>query len=236
MLLRDYREVAQNPDKLIETHLNLARRIAWHIHGRVGKRVEIEDLLQVAYTGLMDAARRYVAQPGVNFAAYAGIRIRGALMDHLRSAASHTRGAMQMQARLRAAHHRLEQNLFRQPTEQEVAQHLGITLDELSRWRTEIDAGRKSSLDEVYTDHSMIFRDTAPNAEDRLAQDMLKRQLREAVTKLPEREALVLQLYFVEEMNVYEVAEVLGVTTGRVSQIKKAAIERLRRLINPDDD
>jgi len=234
MMLRDYRDFAQTPDRLIETHLNLARRIAWHMHARVGKRLEIDDLLQVAYSGLMDAARRYVAQPGVTFAAYAGIRIRGALLDHLRSIAGQARAALQMQGKISQAEQRLSQKFLRQPSEAEIADHLEITAEDLARWRAEIDSGQESSLDEIYTDHSMLFRDNAPSAEDRLGQDMLKRRLREAVTQLPEREALVLQLYFVEEMNVYEVAEVLKVTTGRVSQIKKAAIERLRKVLAED--
>lgn len=231
MLPRAYRETVQAPEKLVESHLNLARRIAWHTHGRVGKRVDIDDLLQVAYMGLMDAAQRYVAQPGTPFSAYAGIRIRGALMDHLRALSGQARGTLQMQSRIRAAQQRLEQSLMRQPTEAELAKEMEITADELAGWRMEFDVNQQKSLDEVYTDHSLIFRDRAPSAEDNLAQEMLKRQLREGVASLPEREALVLQLYYVEELNVYEVAEVLKVSTGRVSQIKKSAIDRLRRIM-----
>jgi len=235
MLPRAYRETSQSPDKLVETHLNLARRIAWHIHGRVGKRVEIDDLLQVAYMGLMDAAQRYVVQPGTPFSAYAGIRIRGALMDHLRALSGQTRGAHQMQSKIRAVEHRLEQGLMRRASDAEIAADMGLTPDELAHWRMEFDMHQQKSLDEVYTDHSMIFRDRAPSAEDNLAHDMLKRQLRDGVASLPEREALVLQLYFVEELNVYEIAEVLKVTTGRVSQIKKAAVGRLRQILQERD-
>jgi RNA polymerase sigma factor for flagellar operon FliA len=80
----------------------------------------------------------------------------------------------------------------------------------------------------------MLFRDHAPSAEDRLTQDRMKRLLAQAIGNLPEREAMVLQLYYVEELNVYEIAEVLKVTTGRVSQIKKAAVERLRTMISAE--
>ena len=235
MLPRAYRETTQTPEKLVESHLNLARRIAWHIHGRVGKRVEIDDLLQVAYMGLMDAAQRYVVQPGTPFSAYAGIRIRGALMDHLRTLTGQARGTLQMQSKIRNTEQRLEQSLMRRPSEAEVAKAMSMTADTLAHWRMECDVSQQKSLDEVYTDHSLIFRDKAPGAEDTLAQEMLKRQLRESVASLPEREALVLQLYFVEELNVYEIAEILKVTTGRVSQIKKAAIERLRRILHDRD-
>lgn len=234
MLPRTYPEQAPTPEKLVEAHLDLARRIAWHIHMRVGRRVEIEDLLQVAYMGLMDAAQRYVAQPGTPFASYAGIRIRGAVMDHLRQLAGQTRGVLKMQARLRAVEQRLEQSLMRHPEEVEIAEALEMTPEALAHWRNEIDSGRHQSIDDVYTDHSMLFRDQAPSAEDRLTEDRMKRMLAQAIARLPEREAMVLQLYYVEELNVYEIGEVLKVTTGRVSQIKKAAVERLRGMLGTE--
>jgi RNA polymerase sigma factor (sigma-70 family) len=87
------------------------------------------------------------------------------------------------------------------------------------------------SLDEVYTDHSLLFQDVTPSPEEATHQSQLRKMLAKAISKLPEREALVLQLYYVEKLNVYEVAAVLGVTTGRVSQIKRAAIERAHSLI-----
>lgn len=87
------------------------------------------------------------------------------------------------------------------------------------------------SLDEVYTDHSLLFQDVTPSPEEATHQSQLRTMLRKAISKLPEREALVLQLYYVEELNVYEVAAILDVTTGRVSQIKRAAIERPISLI-----
>jgi RNA polymerase sigma factor FliA len=235
MPLRAYAEQAPTPEQLAESHLNLARRIAWHVHGRVGPRVEIEDLLQAAHIGLIEAARRFVPQPGVPFAAYAGIRIRGAVMDHLRLLSQRARGTMHMQSRIRDAERRLEQALMRRPTDPELAADLSIPVEEFARWRMEIDAGQTHSLDEVYTDQSMLFRDAAPGAEEAMERKMLQRQLRDAIARLPEREALVLQLYYVEELNIFEVAEVLKVTTGRVSQIKKAAVERLRRFIDESD-
>lgn len=143
-----------------------------------------------------------------------------------------TRGAIRMQSRLRQSEKRLEQSLLRQPTEAELANDLKIAPDELARWRSEIDTAEMVSIEDIYTDHSILFRDTGPDIEERLTQATRKRMLAEAIGKLPEREALVLQLYYVEELNIYEVAEILGVTTGRVSQIKKAAMQRLSALIN----
>lgn len=231
MLPRGYPDKAPNPETLVATHTDLARKIAWHMHGRVGRRVEIDDLLQVAYMGLLDAARRYEVQPGTPFAAYAGIRIRGALTDYLRGLAGMTRAALRMQARLRQSEQRLEQTLLRRPTEDEIATDLHITRDELSRWRSDAETNATASIDDIYSDHSLVFSDSAPGAEDRLMQETRKRLMTDAIAQLPEREALVLQLYYVEELNVYEVAAALQVTTGRVSQIKKAALTRLRGMM-----
>lgn len=228
MLARTYAESAPTPEKLVHSHLNLVRKIAWHLHGRVGRRIEIDDLLQVGYLGLLDAAQRYVAQPGVTFGAYAAIRIRGSIIDHLRASSSLCRATISMQQKITAATHKLEQQLMRAPSAPELAAALEIPLTELERWKSELGAGQLHSLDEIYTDHSLLFNDHAPSVEDKLQQDGMKRMLREALGELPEREAMVLQLYYVEELNVYEIAEILGVTTGRVSQIKKAAVERLR--------
>lgn len=231
MLPRAYPNSAPCPDKLVATHYDLARKIAWHVHGRVGRRVEIDDLLQVAYLGLLDAARRYKVKTEIPFAAYASIRIRGALMDHLRGLAGMARGALRMQSRLRSAEQRLEQSLQRHPTEVEVASELQLAPEELSRWRSEIDVGSFTSIDDVYTDHSIMFRDHSPDIEEKMTLATRKGLLQSAISELPEREAMVLQLYYVEELNVYEVGAILGVTTGRVSQIKKSAMERLRKLM-----
>lgn len=224
--------MASGPKTIEQAHLDLVRKIAWHFHGRVGQRVEIDDLLQVGYLGLLDASRRYVPQPGVTFAAYAAIRIRGAIVDYLRSASNLCRATIQVQRKVEAASRKLEQRLMRAPSEAEIAQALDMTPQELARQRAETGAGQVMSLDDVYTDHSLIFRDGNVSAEDRLELGEMKRNLARAVRELPEREQLVIQLYYVEELNVYEVAEVLGVTTGRVSQIKKSAVTHLREAMD----
>lgn len=235
MLAHGY-DVTPPANELAEAHLNLVRKIAWHFHGRVGHRVEIDDLLQVGYLGLLDAAKRYAPQPGVTFAAYAAIRIRGAIVDYLRSASTLCRATIQTHRRIQAATQRLEHRLMRAPTEAELATELQMPADALAHARAQIGAGEIGSIDDIYSDHSLMFSDTGHSAEDQMEQDDMRRLLAGAIARLPEREALVLQLYYVEEMNVYEVAAVLGVTTGRVSQIKKAAMTRLRDDINRMQD
>ena len=231
MLARRYPEQTPSPDRLVQAHMDLVRKIAWHLHGRVGRMAEIDDMLQVGYMGLVDAAQRYTPRQGATFAAYAAIRIRGSIIDFLRASSSLCRATIVMQQKMRAATLKLEQQLMRAPEKAELAAEMGITLTELEDWNTQFGASQIKSLDEVYTDHSMLFSDGARSVEDKMQNDEMRRLLRRALEKLPQREALVLQLYFVEELNVYEIAEILGVTTGRVSQIKKSAVTRLRELI-----
>lgn len=228
LISRGYPEQSVSPERLVISHMNLVRKIAWHMHGRVGRMVEIDDLLQVGYIGLVDASQRYVPKQGVSFAAYAKIRIRGSIVDFLRSNSSMCRATIAMHQKVKLATAKLEQELMRTATVEEIAANLGMEPGELAEWQTQFATRQISSLDEVYSDHSMLFRDSSQSAEDSIQQDELKGLLRLSLSDLPEREALVLQLYYVEELNIYEIAEILGVTTGRVSQIKKSAVERLR--------
>jgi RNA polymerase sigma factor for flagellar operon FliA len=122
----------------------------------------------------------------------------------------------------------LEQKLQRAPSEGEVAELLGLTPDELRKWQQAFEANLHQSLDEMHDAHSIWFVSKEANPEESLSNQEMKRGLRDQLANLSEREALVMQLYYVEELNVYEIAEVLGVTTGRVSQIKKSAIGNLR--------
>ncbi|MFC7703615.1 sigma-70 family RNA polymerase sigma factor [Plastorhodobacter daqingensis] len=223
-----YPEGRLDPEALVTRHMELVRRVAWHIHGRVGHAAEIDDLLQAGYIGLVDASHRYVRRDGVSFASYAAIRIRGAIIDHLRRNSNLCRTTIAMHQRAVAAQRRLEQRLQRIPTNVEIAAELELDPEEYSRWAQAFEANSTQSLDAVYSDQSPAFEAAGGTPEDALGRSETAAALRAALATLPEREAMVLQLYYVEELNVYEIAAVLGVTTGRVSQIKKAAVDRLR--------
>ena len=232
IVTKGYAEQQISPDKLVAENMHIVRKIAWHMFGRVGRIVEIDDLLQVGYMGLIDASRRYQPKAGASFASYAAIRVRGSIVDFLRDNANVCRSTITMQQKVRAAIGKLEQNLMRAPTPEEIAEELKIPVGELEEWNARFAASQIKSLDELYTDQSKLFSDNQKTVEERLQHQQMKVLLRRALGQLPEREAMLLQLYYVEELNVYEIAKVLGVTTGRVSQIKKAAVERLRKFIN----
>lgn len=187
--------------------------------------------MQAGYLGLVDASRRYSAREGVTFAAYAAIRVRGSIIDCLRRNSNLCRTTISMQQKVRAAERDLEIEHQRTPTPEELSEKMEMTLEELQNWQARFQASRVKSLDEVYTDHSILFQDFTPSPEEATYQSQMRGMLRKAISKLPEREARVLQLYYVTELNVYEVAAILDVTTGRISQIKRAAIECALSLI-----
>lgn len=236
MLRRGYIEQSAIPADLVGTHLELVRRIAHHVHGRVRGAVEVEELIQVGYLGLVEASQKYERREGVNFDAYASIRIRGAIVDFLRRNSNLCRTTIAMRQRVMAAQSQLARKLQRDPLPAEVANELQIGVEELDRWTQAFQANVHHSLDEAYDEYSIWFASDGNNPEQQLAESQLKAALRAALGRLPEREALVLQLYYVEELNVYEIAEVLGVTTGRVSQIKKAAIGHIRAMLQTAAD
>ena len=230
-----YLEQKPDVEELITGHMELVRRIAWQMHGRVHASVEVEDLVQIGYYGLVLAAQNYTVQEGASFTSYAGLRIRGSIVDHLRKNSNLCRTTIQMQQRAKKVEHQLQMQLGRSPTSEEVAEKLGITDEEMMDWEQAFQANVHQSLDSVYDDFSIWFVSPENTPEENMSDGQLREILKTALRTLPEREALVIQLYYVEELNVYEIAEVLEVTTARVSQIKKAAIGRLRNFIQDMD-
>ena len=235
MDIKTYSETPKNINALIENNMGLVRKIAWHMHGRVKSAVEIEDLIQIGMYGLVTAAQNYVVKEGVSFASYAGIRIRGEIVDHLRRNSNLCRTTIQMQQKYNISFEKLSRQLQREPKNNEIAKDMGLEASELDNWEQAFAANTHQSLDSVYDEFSIWFASNDQSPEDELSETELRETLVEALKTLPEREAMLVQLYYVEELNVYEIAEVLEITTGRVSQIKKSAISRLREFIQKID-
>ena len=235
MDIRTYSDTSKNINSLIENNMGLVRKIAWHMHGRVKSAVEIEDLIQIGMYGLVTAAQNYVVKEGVSFASYAGIRIRGEIVDHLRRNSNLCRTTIQMQQKYNVSLEKLSRQLQREPKNNEIAKDMGLEASELDNWEQAFAANTHQSLDSVYDEFSIWFASNDQSPEDELSDTELRENLVEALKTLPEREAMLVQLYYVEELNVYEIAEVLEITTGRVSQIKKSAISRLREFIQKID-
>ena len=215
------------PADLARAHMPLVRRIAWHVHGRVSTAMDIEDLVQIGMVALVEAAGGYEDR-GHAFATYASMRIRGAMIDHLRRHATICRSAMGKRKEMMAARRKLENSLGRAASDAEMARAMGM---EPAAWREMADATESvhhDSLDEVYSDQSMWFADVEERVDVSLERGELSAALAERIGDLPERERMVLQLYFVEEMNLEEIGQTLGVGAARICQIKKAALDKLR--------
>lgn len=218
------------PAQLVETHMPLVRKIAWHVHGRVSTAIDIEDLVQIGMVALVEAANGYEDR-GHAFATYAGMRVRGAMIDHLRRHANQCRSGMAKRKEIAKARAELEARLGRAATETELGQHMGLDPASFRELADAAEAVRHESLDEVYSDQSMWFADLEAGADETLDKDRLREALAEAIRSLPQREAMVLQLYFVEEMNLEEIGRVLDIGAARVCQIKKSALDKVRGLL-----
>ncbi len=219
---------------LIQDNLDLVKRIAWQLHGRVQNIVEVEDLIQQGMEGLVHAAQKYSPKEGVNFSQYAQLRIRGSIIDFLRKNSNLCRTTIKKKQEFERTKLDLEKKLNRHATEQELIDSLGISDDEFNYWKKAFEANVVQSLDTAYNEYSILFASKDDNPESSLQNKELKNQIKEALSVLNQREALVAQLYYVEELNIYEIAEVLEISTGRISQIKKSIIGKLRNEINPD--
>jgi len=227
------RYVATDTDALIRSTIPLVRKIAWHVHARVASAIEVEDLIQIGTIALIEAARTYEDR-GHAFSTYASMRIRGAMIDHLRREARIARSAMQRRRQVEATRTRLEQRLLRAPNDSEMAAEMGITVEAFQDIATAIQPMRDEAIDDAYSDHLMAFADQGERADETMEREQLSDMLKGAIDQLNEREQLILQLYFVEELNLDEIGLVLGVGAARVCQIKKAALAKVRNLMDED--
>lgn len=225
--------VRLTPPALVSSHLGLVRKVAWQVHGRVSRSIEVEDLVQIGMIALIEAAHHFEPRPGASFATYALIRVRGAMIDELRRQAHMTRGMLMRRKRVEAARRELSRANGRPPSDAELAEHLGVDAIDMARHLDEARGVRFEPIDESFPDHSIHFADTTENQAEALERSDTERALAAQLKRLPEREALVLQLYFLEDLNLDEIGQLLGVGAARVCQIKKTALERLNKAMKP---
>ncbi len=214
----------------IEAFLPLVKRIAYHLKGRLPDSVFVEDLIQAGTIGLIEAAAKYNAAQGASFETFAGIRIRGAMLDEIRKGDWTPRSVYRKGREVSDAINRVESRLGREARDEEIANEMGISLDEYYHILQDTNSTQLLSIDEP--DHDELSEDRivaqtkTPMAE--LAEEDFHRQLSQEIGNLPEKEKLVMALYYDEELNLKEIGEVLGVSESRVSQIHSQAIKRLR--------
>lgn len=229
-----YGKASGSADALVRQHLPLVRKLAWHVHGQMSTLVDVEDLVQVGLVALVEAAAQAPKEGGeqaAGFRAYLATRLRGAMIDELRRQATTTRGAMRRRRAYHQAVAALTQSTGQAPGEAMIAAQLGVSVEKLRADYQTADAVRFETIDDVYADDLPWFADDRPSAFDALAEGEQRDRLTAAVAALPEREAMVVQLYYVEELNLEEIGEVLGVGAARVCQIKAGAHARLKKAL-----
>jgi len=217
----------------VERHGELVRRIAHHLAARLPASVEIDDLIQAGMLGLIDAARNFSADQGAAFETYASIRIRGAMIDEIRRGDWVPRSVHRRYRDLIKATRAIEQRTGCAATGQQVAAELGISIDDYHAMVEKAARGQLVSLDAHMDEHDGETRLAAPGAGSatparEFERDAFRTALGSAIGDLPEREQLVLSLYYEQELNLREIGAVLGVSESRVCQIHGQATVRLR--------
>lgn len=226
---------AGQPDReqLVQRFVPLVKRIAYHLMVRLPASVQVDDLVQNGMMGLLNAMERFEEGFGAQFETYATQRIKGAMLDGLRENDTLPRHVRRDMRRIEAAIAQLEQMQGRAPSESELASHIGIPLADYQKTLQEARGHQllyfedfSGNDDEGFLDRHIT--DDAANPLRLLEDKGLREALMAAIERLPEREKLVMALYYEQELNLKEIGDVLGVTESRVCQLHSQAIGRLR--------
>ncbi len=218
-------------EKLIRQHSLLVKRIAHHLLGRLPSCVQIDDLIQAGMIGLLEATKHYDASKGASFETYAGIRIRGTMLDEVRRNDWLPRSIYRKSRLIAEAARKVENKTGREAKNTAVAAVLGVNIGDYHQMVRETHSGQLCAFDDLDINDELIKQGLATATfgpyED-VQRDALCKTLSESIDLLPEREKLVLSLYYDDELNLKEVGRVLGVSESRVCQIHTQAMQRLQ--------
>lgn len=220
-------------ERYLKDFAPLVKRIAHHMMAKLPASVQVDDMIQAGMIGLLDAINRYEDTLGAQFETYAVQRIRGAMLDELRQADWLPRGMRRNMRRIESTVSSLEQRLGRAPSEAELAKEMGLPLADYQAMLQDARGYHIVFYDDFREDDDEHFLDRncaspQPNPMEILEDDNLREVLVRAIDDLPEREKLVMGLYYEQELNLREIGEVLGVTESRVCQLHGQAVARLR--------
>ncbi|MBL1270086.1 MAG: RNA polymerase sigma factor FliA [Halomonas sp.] len=216
-------------NELLTQYMPLVRRQALTLQVRLPASIELDDLIQSGMVGLLEALGRFDATQGATFATFASQRIRGAMMDELRTRDWLPRSVRRSARAVDGAVRQLEQLLGRAPEENEIAQHLEMPLSEYQQLLNDTNSGQLLPFEELVAEGGEPINNELGNSPfEQLLDGQQRQTLIDAIEALPEREKLLMALYYQEELNLKEVGAVLGVTESRVSQLHSQAVSRLR--------
>ncbi len=234
---RLYEEVQNqnSSEALVMAHLGMVKRVALHLKVRIPPFMELDELIQVGMIGLLEAARAFDPTKGIEFEGFAHSRVRGAILDEVRRLSFLPRSAVAFNKSHSKATDALASELGRIPTEAELAEHVGKDLDAFQKERGQARRFETYSM-EVMTDEVMnIADDSSQQPEVIVEHAQFMGALTDAIGELAERDQLLMNLYYVEELNLKEIGEVLGVTESRVSQLLSAVVKKLRGTLQVEE-
>jgi len=225
-----------NRDELVMSHLPLVKYLVGRISAKLPPHLDQQDLLSVAVVGLITAAERFDPGRGIQFKTFAEKRIMGSIMDELRAQDWLPRTLREKYKRLEQEFSILEQKLGRNPTSEEVAAAMGMDLEKYFQLVEEVHSLSFMSLDDFQEDEDggsfgfmhFLSDNGTENPQNQLMAKQLLQSLGNAIDTLPEKERIVVTLYYYEELNLKEIGEVLGLTESRISQLHSQAVIRLR--------
>lgn len=226
-----YSRTGAPTETVFEQYATLVKRIAHHLVARLPPNVQVEDLIQAGMVGLLEAQQNYDASKGASFETYAGIRIRGAMLDDIRKGDWVPRSVHKNNRQISEVIAQLEGELGRDPKDKEIAKRLGMSLEQYHQAQNDINAGRLIGIVDLGVSEDAFVTESHRDENlpfEEVAGDSFKSHLANAIRGLPEREALVLSLYYDEELNLKEIGAIIGVSESRVCQIQNQAMQRLR--------
>ena len=223
-----YHEVHDASEALVMAHLGMVKRVALHLKVRIPPFMELDELMQVGMIGLLEAARAFDPTKGIEFESFALSRVRGAILDEVRQLSYLPRSAVAFNKSENEAIHFLASELGRTPTQSELAEHMGDGLEEFQKKRGNAKRFETLSM-EVINDEVLGIADERSRQPDAIVEhEDFMRAVTDAIAELPERDQLLMSLYYVEELNLKEIGEILGVTESRVSQLLTGIVKKLR--------
>ena len=223
-----YDEVHDASEALVMAHLGMVKRVALHLKVRIPPFMELDELMQVGMIGLLEAARAFDPTKGIEFESFALSRVRGAILDEVRQLSYLPRSAVAFNKSENEAINFLASVLGRTPTQSELAEHMGDDLEEFQKKRGNAKRFETLSM-EVINDEVLGIADERARQPDAIVEhEDFMRAVTDAIAELPERDQLLMSLYYVEELNLKEIGEVLGVTESRVSQLLTGIVKKLR--------
>jgi RNA polymerase sigma factor for flagellar operon FliA len=222
----------QGQDALVRIHALLVKRIAHHLLGRLPQTVQLDDLIQAGMIGLLEAARHYDATKGASFETYAGIRIRGHMLDEVRRNDWVPRSVYRNSRKISEAVQIIENKLGREAKDTEIAEELGLAVEEYHDMLQDSAGSHLYGFEDVGVTDDVLHGEEGCGAstepQSRVLHDDMMTHLAQIIDGLPQKERLVLSLYYEQDLNLKEIGEVIGVSESRVSQILSQATLRIR--------